>query len=163
ARDHASGRGGPRDAAAWKARAGRGGRTDTRRHPDRGRRGNESCSDTDALSLAIDRLDTEAPMTGLRGVPNAARILVLATMLTGMVSVVAGGQNGIRPPPRADTTMRASDQYDAGGLHRTMLGANYRDLWSAPITVHFLDLRTFARGILPTKTGGGGQTKTRHF
>jgi hypothetical protein len=95
-------------------------------------------------------------------VPNAARILVIATMLTGMASVVARGQDGTRPPPRADTTLRAGD-YDAGGLHRTMLGANYRDLWSAPITVPFLDLTTFAGGILPTKTGGSGQTKTLHF
>ena len=44
-----------------------------------------------------------------------------------------------------------------------MLGGNYRDLWSAPITVPFLDLATFAGGVLPTKTGGGAQTKTLHL
>ncbi len=84
-------------------------------------------------------------------------------MLMLLTSMGAGGQNGPRPPPRTDSTMRASDQYGAGGLHRLMLGANYRDLWSAPITVPFLDLTTFAGGVLPTKTGGGAQTKTLHF
>jgi hypothetical protein len=85
-------------------------------------------------------------------------------MLTVLASTGAGGQNGSpRPPPRSDSTVRASDHYGAGGLHRLMLGPNYRDLWSAPITVPFLDLTTFAGGVLPTKTGGGAQTRTLHF
>jgi hypothetical protein len=95
--------------------------------------------------------------------PDASLAFVIATVLTLLVSPGAGGQNGPRPSPRADTTLRASDQYDAGGLHRVMLGTNYRDLWSAPIAVPFLDLTTFAGGVLPTKTGGGAQTKTLHF
>ena len=102
-------------------------------------------------------------MTMLRLLPGTARVFSVATMLTLLVSVGAGGQNGPRPPPRTDSTMRASDQYGAGGLHRLMLGNNYRDLWSAPITVPFLDLTTFSGGVLPTKTGGGAQTKTLHF
>ena len=44
-----------------------------------------------------------------------------------------------------------------------MLGGNYRDLWATPITVPFLDLATFAGGVLPTKTGGGAQTRTLHL
>jgi hypothetical protein len=44
-----------------------------------------------------------------------------------------------------------------------MFGANYRDLWATPIAVPFLDLTTFAGGVLPTKTGGGAQTRTLHF
>ncbi len=44
-----------------------------------------------------------------------------------------------------------------------MLGDNYRDLWAAPITVPFLDLAKFAGGLLPTKTGGGAQTRTLHL
>jgi len=101
-------------------------------------------------------------MTVLRRMPNASLALAIATMLTLLGSVGAPAQNG-PPPPRADSTMRASDQYGAGGLHRVMLGSNYRDLWSAPINVPFLDLTTFAGGVLPTKTGGGAQTKTLHF
>ena len=99
-------------------------------------------------------------MIVLRRVPNAS--LALAAILAMLAPALASGQNG-RPSPATDTTLRASDQYDAGSFHRSMLGANYRDLWSAPITVPFLDLTTFAGGILPTKTGGGAQTKTLHF
>ena len=89
----------------------------------------------------------------------------LAALLIVATSTEAVAQNGSRPPlsSRADSTLRASDQYGAGGLHRLLLGSNYRDLWSAPITVPFLDLTTFSGGVLPTKTGGGAQTKTLHF
>jgi hypothetical protein len=80
-----------------------------------------------------------------------------------LASAGAGAQARPRPSARADTTLPASDQYAAGGFHRFMLGSNYRDLWSAPITVPFLDLATFAGGLHPTKTGGGGQTRTLHF
>jgi hypothetical protein len=94
---------------------------------------------------------------------DALLTLAITAMLILLTSVRARGQNGSRPPPRADTTLSASNQYGAGRLHQLMLGANYRDLWMAPITVPFLDLTTFAGGVLPTKTGGGAQTKTLHF
>ena len=102
-------------------------------------------------------------MTMFQPMPDVRRALSVAAMLTLCVSVRASGQDGPRPPPRTDSTMRASDQYGAGGLHRLMLGNNYRDLWAAPITVPFLDLSTFSGGVLPTKTGGGAQTRTLHF
>lgn len=102
-------------------------------------------------------------MIMFRPMPHARRALSIAAMLTLLVPAGASGQNGPRPPPRTDSTLRASDQYGAGGLHRLMLGSNYRDLWSTPITVPFLDLTTFSGGVLPTKTGGGAQTKTLHF
>jgi hypothetical protein len=92
------------------------------------------------------------------------RALAAATTWTVLASTGAGGQNGSAPPSlRPDSTMRASDQYGAGRFHRLMLGPNYRDLWSAAITVPFLDLTTFSGGVLPTKTGGGAQTRTLHF
>jgi hypothetical protein len=102
-------------------------------------------------------------MIVLGHMPNASFSLAIATILTLLTSIRAEGQTSPRPPPRADTTMAASDQYGAGSLHRTMLGANYRDLWSTPITVPFLNLTTFAGGVRPTKTGGGAQTKTLHL
>ncbi|HEX9562473.1 MAG TPA: hypothetical protein VF981_00810 [Gemmatimonadaceae bacterium] len=100
-------------------------------------------------------------MNTLRRQPHAS--VALATMLTLAATVPAAGQNGSRPPVRADTTVRASNQYAAGALHRLMLGANYRDLWMMPMTVPFLDLAAFAGGLRPTRTGGGAQTKTLHF
>jgi len=53
--------------------------------------------------------------------------------------------------------------YRAGSLHRSLLGDNYRDEWTTPITVPILDLRSFKGGITPTKEGGGMQAKNLHF
>lgn len=54
-------------------------------------------------------------------------------------------------------------QYQAGGLHKLFFGAHYRDLWTIPVEVPLLNLDTFARGLTPTKTGGGFQTKSLRF
>jgi hypothetical protein len=60
-------------------------------------------------------------------------------------------------------TVAAGTRYQAGGLKRFFLGHTYRDLWAAPIKVPVLDLRRFAGGLTPTKTGGGNQTKSLRF
>ena len=52
------------------------------------------------------------------------------------------------------------DIYAAGGFHRWLLGNNYRDEWTTPITVPILDLRSFHGGLVPTKEGGGMQAKS---
>ena len=57
-------------------------------------------------------------------------------------------------------TIPASTKYGAGGLRRFLFGANYRDLWAAPLRVPVLDLQTFAGGLRPLKAGGGMQTKS---
>ena len=56
-----------------------------------------------------------------------------------------------------------ADIYAAGGLHRWLLGDNYRDEWTTPITVPVLDLRSFHGGLVPTKEGGGMQAKSLRF
>jgi hypothetical protein len=53
----------------------------------------------------------------------------------------------------------AGPQYGAGGLHRMLFGDDYRDLWTTPITVPGLDLRTFAGGLTPVRRVGGQETK----
>ncbi|HEV8125370.1 MAG TPA: BamA/TamA family outer membrane protein [Gemmatimonadales bacterium] len=50
--------------------------------------------------------------------------------------------------------------YDAGGIHRMLFGADYRDLWTVPTKVQVLDLGTYAGGLTPVKVGGGQQTKS---
>lgn len=57
----------------------------------------------------------------------------------------------------------AGADYAAGSTHRTLLGDNYRDVWTAPIKVPILDLKNFAGGLKPTKVGGGQQTKSLRF
>src|SRR5256885_12700414 len=53
----------------------------------------------------------------------------------------------------------AGEIYRAGSLHRKLLGDNYRDEWTTPITVPVLNLKTFHGGLTPTKEGGGMQAK----
>ena len=51
-------------------------------------------------------------------------------------------------------------QYDASGLTRFFLGSEYRSLWTTPISVPVLNLRTYAGGLRPVSKGGGKQTKS---
>ncbi len=72
----------------------------------------------------------------------------------------------VRPPPTPGTstaTVAAGARYQGGSFRRFFLGDNYRDLWSTPITVPVLDLRTFAGGLTPTKVGGSQQTRSLRF
>jgi hypothetical protein len=57
----------------------------------------------------------------------------------------------------------AGSRYGAGGIVRFILGDTHRDLWTTPIRVPVLDLRRFAGGLTPTKTGGGNQTRSLRF
>ncbi len=54
-------------------------------------------------------------------------------------------------------------RYDAGGLHRTLFGAGYRDLWATPIEVPVLDLDALAGGLEVLRIGGFGQTRSLHL
>ncbi len=66
-------------------------------------------------------------------------------------------------PQQRDTIIISGSEYQAGGLHRTMFGDLWRDVWATPIKIPVLDLKTFAGGLVPEKRGGGMQTKTLHF
>src|SRR6476469_5371309 len=57
----------------------------------------------------------------------------------------------------------AGEIYAAGAIHRFLLGDNYRDEWTTPITVPVLNLRTLHGGLVPTKVGGGMQAKSLRF
>jgi len=72
----------------------------------------------------------------------------------------------VNPPPLPGTptaTVAAGTRYQGGSFRRFFLGDTYRDLWSIPITVPVLDLRTFAGGLTPTKIGGSAQTTSLRF
>jgi hypothetical protein len=60
-------------------------------------------------------------------------------------------------------TIVAGPDYAAGGFHRSLLGDNYRDVWTTAIKVPILDLKGFDGGLTPTKTGGGLQTRSLRF
>ena len=93
-----------------------------------------------------------------------SRALRLGALLVAMLpESVAAGARFVQGAPGDSVTVRAGERYRAGALGRFLLGATYRDLWVAPITVPVLDLRRFAGGLTPTKTGGGNQTKSLRF
>ncbi len=54
-------------------------------------------------------------------------------------------------------------EYEAGWLHRVFFGNHYRDLWTSPVRVKILNLKTFAGGLKPVEAGGGFQTKSLRF
>jgi hypothetical protein len=86
-------------------------------------------------------------------IPSTAFVLLSAL---GTETVAAQGSG-----PKAETTVQApGPQYDAGGLRRMLLGLEYRSLWTSPISVPVLNLRTFAGGLRPVSKGGGQQTKS---
>ena len=59
------------------------------------------------------------------------------------------------------TTVQAPGAgYAAGGLHNFLLGREYRELWTAPITLPVLDLEHFAGGIRAVSRTGGQQSKS---
>src|SRR6266704_2968490 len=49
--------------------------------------------------------------------------------------------------------------YKKGAIERCLWGTDYRALWTAPITVEVLDLKTFAGGLKPLFRVGGQETK----
>src|SRR4029453_7970563 len=53
----------------------------------------------------------------------------------------------------------AGPQYAKGGLHKWLVGADYRALWTVPATFEVLDLATEAGGLTPVARVGGQQTK----
>lgn len=65
--------------------------------------------------------------------------------------------------PGDTVLVRPARQYEAGALHRWLMGDGYRDLWSVEIPVEVLDLRTYAGGLEPIRLGGGQQTQSIRF
>ena len=66
------------------------------------------------------------------------------------------------PPPivaKDSVTLAAGTHYDASSFQRIFLGNTYRDLWTKPVRVPVLPIRSYAGGLIPLKEGGGKQTK----
>ena len=94
---------------------------------------------------------------------NVRLTIATAFLLCTFPPLSARSQATASPASIKDTVLPASLEYEAGGLHRALLGDNYRDLWATPIRVPVLDLRRFAGGIRPTKMGGGKQSNNLRF
>jgi hypothetical protein len=88
-------------------------------------------------------------------------MMLLRAVVLGIAIAVPSSSLRAQGTTRArDTTQAPGLQYQTGGLHRFLLGSEYRSLWITPITVPVLDLRTYAGGLRPVSKGGGKQTKS---
>ncbi len=102
----------------------------------------------------------------MRSLGSCRRQLIAALSLSGCAAAV--GAQGSRPDSLktgqpATVTVVAGAKYQAGWLHEFILGADYRALWTAPIEVEVLDLRSVAGGLRPTQRGGSAQTVSLRF
>ena len=86
-----------------------------------------------------------------------------AVLLTLIPSLVVGQSADARPAKTDSAVVIPGPEYAAGGFQRFLLGANYRDLWTTPIRVQVLNLRSFGGGLKVEKLGGGLQTKSLRF
>ncbi|MFP4622695.1 MAG: BamA/TamA family outer membrane protein [Gemmatimonadota bacterium] len=91
----------------------------------------------------------------------------VATLVLAVLAVPARGQVRPDPPPVSavgDTvTVLPAPDYEAGGLHRTLLGDGWRSVWLAPVDVQVFGLDRYAGGVEWTKRGGGNQSITLHL
>jgi hypothetical protein len=60
-------------------------------------------------------------------------------------------------------TVVAGERYKKSGFHRFLFGAEYRDIWTTPVSLEVLNLGTFAGGLTPTRLIGHGQTQALAF
>ena len=85
--------------------------------------------------------------------------------LGAVIAMILGASSALaQSPGHAETrlqtvSVRASTAYERGGLWRILFGDEWRDVWSAQITVPILDLGSYAGGLKPFKAGGN-QSKT---
>jgi len=85
-----------------------------------------------------------------------------AAWVAGMLCVAAPGP--VRSQTAADSVIATPQQrYDAGPLHRLLLGSHNRDLWATPVKAEVLNLDRFAGGLTLTGLGGGQQTRSLRF
>src|SRR5262245_10197365 len=84
--------------------------------------------------------------------------LCLASMwASGAVPPALADDENAAPPPLR--TVVIGPQYQAGGVHRFLWGADYRDLYATPVELPVLDLHSYAGGLTPTTSLGHGETQ----
>jgi hypothetical protein len=99
-------------------------------------------------------------MAAPRPALSARLALAPALLGIGLLAEPAHAQRVAAPGARTGDTLVVvpEPEFEKGGLHRTLLGADYRYLWTAPIRLPVFDLDRVGGGIRPTKVGGGKQT-----
>jgi hypothetical protein len=112
------------------------------------------CQTASGLSIAKGFNDTAEIIDMIRTI----RAAIAALLLFAPIQLDSQALTSATLVGKDSVTVVPSTAYKAGGLHRSILGDNYRDLWATPVKVPVLDLQEFAGGLKPLKTGGGRQT-----
>jgi hypothetical protein len=90
-------------------------------------------------------------------------IVLTAALAVSAISSAEAQKQLVRTVGEDSVIVIAGPNFKAGSLHRYFLGDEYRDVWTTPIKVPVLDLRTFHGGLRPVKEGGGMQAKSLRF
>ncbi len=88
---------------------------------------------------------------------------MIVRRLTSLTALLAAVYAFDSPLTGQDSVTVFAGEYPAGRLKRMFFGSDYRDLWTTPIRVPYLDLQSYAGGVTPERTGGFGQTISLHF
>src|SRR5712671_5816042 len=87
-------------------------------------------------------------------------IVLAAALIAGAISSAEAQNQLVRKVGEDSVIVIPGANFKAGSLHRYFLGNEYRDVWTTPIKVPVLDLRTSHGGLRPVKEGGGMQAKS---
>jgi hypothetical protein len=82
--------------------------------------------------------------------------VTIAAVLAAALPALGEEPAGIGPERR---TIVAGEQYKKGGFYRFLFGADYRDLWTTPVSLPVLDFKAFAGGLTPVRIVGHGQSQ----
>jgi len=153
---HALQRGGGEDARLLRRRAAVG--PDANADPLR------------SIDDALKRLSTfrAEPLAACALHPRTPVISALAAIVGALGAVAAPMDPATEPEAGSPCLIRTvtivpAARYQAGWVHRLLLGAQWREAWSTPIDVPVLDLDTFDGGLTPDREGGGYETLNLHF
>ena len=88
---------------------------------------------------------------------------IRSACLPAAVAALLVGAPAAAEEPRTETAERrtvvAGERYKKGGLYRFLFGADYRDLWTTPVSLPVLDMGRYAGGLQPVRIVGHGQSK----
>jgi len=104
------------------------------------------------------RISGHEPSLGLAPVLiGLLMTLVCAPSARAQVRTLSGRQD------HAEGVVIPGERYAGSSFRRFFLGDHYRDLWTTPIAVPFLDLASFAGGLTPEEAHSGSQTRSLRF
>lgn len=88
-----------------------------------------------------------------------------ALLVSAVVAGPLAAQDAALPAVRArdSVTQTLDTAFTAGGLHRVLFGAHWRDAWQVQLRVPVLALAAFDGGLQPLRRGGGKQTRSLRF